>query len=122
MAAGAVDARLVAFGLVEVEGRRYAHDVVIERGVVRKRRKKPSKPYRDRYGHTPLSTDEAIPWHGRRLVVGTGAEGLLPVMREVRDAARQRGIEVVAVPTEEACRLLADVPRDRVNAVLHVTC
>lgn len=117
-----MDARLVAFGLVEVEGRRYAHDVVIERGIVRKRRKGPSKPYRDRYGHTPLSANEAIPWHGRGLVVGTGAEGLLPVMRDVLDEGRRRGIEVIAVPTEEACRLLRDLPPARANAVLHVTC
>src|SRR5512139_1073587 len=114
-----MDASLVSFGLIEVGGRRYPHDVVIERGVVRKRRKRPSKPYRDRYGHTPLSVDEAIPWHKGRLVVGTGAEGLLPVMREVLDEARRRGIDVIAVPTEEACRLLRDVPSDRVNAILH---
>jgi hypothetical protein len=117
-----MDASLVGFGLIEVEGQRYPHDVVIERGVVRKRRKKPSKPYRERYGHTPLSVDEAIPWHKGRLLVGTGAEGLLPVMREVLDEARRRGIDVIAVPTEEACRLLRDVPPERVNAVLHVTC
>jgi hypothetical protein len=117
-----VKARLVAFGLIDVEGRRYPHDVVIERGAVRKRRKRPSKPYRDVYGHTPLSVDEAIPWHKGRLLVGTGAEGLLPVMREVLDEARRRGIDVIAVPTEEACRLLRDVPPERVNAVLHVTC
>ena len=47
---------------------------------------------------------------------------MLPVMPEVLAEARQRGIELVAVPTEEACRLLRDVPRRRVNAILHVTC
>ena len=36
--------------------RRY--DVVIDRGDVRKRIKKPSKPHRAIYGHTPLSADE----------------------------------------------------------------
>lgn len=117
-----MDARLVAFGAIELEGRRYPHDVVIERGEVRKRRKGPSKPYRSRFGHTPVSTDEAIPWHKGRLVIGTGAEGLLPVMREVLDEAHRRGIEVIAVPTAEACRVLAEVPRERVNAILHVTC
>ncbi len=117
-----MDARLVAFGLIEIEGRRYAHDVVIERGAVRKRRKGPSKAYRDRYGHTPLSADEALPWHGKRLLVGTGADGLLPVMPEVLAEAGHRGIEVIALPTREACRLLRDLPPERVNAVLHATC
>jgi hypothetical protein len=68
-----MDARLTRFGEIEIEGRRYAHDVVIEGGRVRKRRKKPSKPMRDRYGHTPLTAAEEIPWSGRRLIVGTGA-------------------------------------------------
>jgi hypothetical protein len=117
-----VDARLVEFGLIEVGGRRYPHDVVIERGVVRKRRKKPSRPFRDRYGHTPLSVEEAIPWHRGRLIVGTGEAGMLPVMADVLKEARRRGIELVTVPTEEACRLLREVPAKRVNAILHVSC
>ena len=36
-------ARWIAFGEIEIEGRRYTHDVVIEAGEVEKRRKKPSK-------------------------------------------------------------------------------
>jgi hypothetical protein len=40
----------------------------------------------------------------------------------VYQEARRRGVEVVAVPTEEACGLLSDVgPRDAA-AVIHVTC
>ena len=40
---------------------------------MRKRKKKPSKPYRDEFGHTPLSADEELPWGGGRLIIGTGA-------------------------------------------------
>ena len=117
-----MDACLLGFGLIEIEGHRYAHDVVIERGEVRKRRKGPSKPWRDHYGHTPLSAGEAIPWHGDQLIVGPGAEDGLPIMREVVEEAKRRGIKLIAVPTERACRMLADLPRNRVNAILHVTC
>ena len=53
----------------------YEHDVVIDRGDVRKRIKKPSKPHRAIYGHTPLSADEDIPWSGSQLIIGTGAYG-----------------------------------------------
>jgi hypothetical protein len=67
-----MDVRLRGFGSIEVEGELYEHDVVIDRGIVRKRSKKPSKPYRDKFGHTPLSTDEALPWGGPRLIIGTG--------------------------------------------------
>jgi hypothetical protein len=49
-------ARLVKFGEIEVEGERYTHDVVIDGGKVRKRKKGPSKQFREKFGHTPLST------------------------------------------------------------------
>ena len=115
-------ARLLSFGDLEVEGKRYDADVVIEGGRVRRRRKKPSKPYRDRFGHTPLSVKESIPWGGPSLIVGTGADGLLPIMAQVRKEAARRNVEIVALPTEAACRLIADLEPDEVNAVLHVTC
>jgi len=68
------------FGSIRIDGVIYEHDVVIARGRVRKRKKKSSKPFRDAFGHTPLSVEEKIPWDCRRLVVGTGADGALPVM------------------------------------------
>src|SRR6266545_3350486 len=63
------------FGSIRIDGETHAHDVVIDHGRIRKRKKKPSKPFRDAFGHTPLSVEEDIPWNCRRLVVGTGAEG-----------------------------------------------
>jgi hypothetical protein len=115
-------ARLHGFGKIEVEGERYDADVVIERGHVRRRHKKPSKPYRDRFGHTPLSAEESIPWSGPSLIVGTGADGLLPIMAEVYELAARNHVEIIALPTETACRLIADLEPGDVNAVLHVTC
>jgi hypothetical protein len=115
-------ARWIAFGEIEVEGRRYTHDVVIEAGEVAKRRKKPSRPYRAESGHTPLSAHERIPWGGRILIVGTGASGALPILPAVRAEANRRGVELVAVPTEEALRLIGDVDAGDVYAILHVTC
>jgi len=47
-----MNAELLGFGEIGIEGTRYDADVVIECGQVRPRRKKPSKPYRDRFGHT----------------------------------------------------------------------
>ena len=117
-----MQARLVSFGLVEIDGLRFDHDVVVDHGRVSKRRKKASKPLRDRYGHTPLSLLEPIPWGCRRLIVGTGADGALPIDRDVRTEARRRGVELVALPTAEACELLADADPASTNAILHVTC
>jgi hypothetical protein len=119
-----VDATLLRFGEIEVEGERYAHDVVVDAGRVSKRRKGPSKARRDEFGHTPLTAAEPLPWgpRGSTLVVGTGADGLLPIADDVEDEARRRGIDIVALPTREACALLASVPVEEVRAVLHVTC
>ena len=109
------------FGSVRVDGHTYHHDVVIDRGRVRERRKGASKRHRESYGHTPLSADEKIPWGCRRLVIGTGAAGALPVMEAVRAEAHRRHVELVTVPTEQAIDLLADGAKDT-NAILHVTC
>jgi hypothetical protein len=109
------------FGAIRIDGVTLTNDVVIDRGEVRKRKKKASKPFRDRFGHTPLSVEENIPWKCQRLVVGTGAEGALPVMKEVEREAERRGVELLAMPTPEAVALL-NRPAKRVNAVLHLTC
>src|SRR5213594_2646956 len=109
------------FGSIRIDGVIYEHDVVIARGRVRKRKKKSSKPLRDAFGHTPVSIEENIPWDCRRLVVGTGAAGALPVMDEVRQEAVRREVELLTVPTREAIRELQAEPKDT-NAVLHVTC
>jgi hypothetical protein len=109
-----------SFGSIRIDGVTYEHDVVIDRGEVRKRKKKPSKKFRDAFGHTPLSMEEAIPWKCRRLVIGTGT-GRLPVMEGVRHEAKRRHIKLVILPTAEAIAELKERP-DQVNAILHVTC
>lgn len=117
-----MDVSYPGFGRIVVDGTQFDHDVVVEAGRVRARNKKPSREFRGRYGHTPLSIDEDIPWSPPLLVIGTGASGRLPIMPEVREEAERRGIEVVATPTSEACRLLESVEAADVFAVLHVTC
>src|SRR6267142_4300518 len=90
-----------SFGSIRIDRTTYEHDVVIDRGQIRKRKKKPSKKFRDEFGHTPLSIEEEIPWKCRRLVIGTGT-GALPVMEEVKHEAKRRKIRLVALPTTEA--------------------
>ena len=110
-----------SFGVIHIDGVAYEHDVLIDRGEIRERKKKPSKPFRDAFGHTPLSAEEKIPWKCRRLVIGTGAGGSLPVMEEVSREAQRRGVELVAMPTPAAIEALKKDARDT-NAILHVTC
>jgi hypothetical protein len=117
-----VKAKLVSFGELKIEGEHYHRDVVIEGGRIRKRDKGPSKALAGRFGHTPLTAAEEIPWGGKRLIIGTGARGQLPIAPELGEEAARRGIAIEALPTSEACRLLADIEPDDVYAILHVTC
>ena len=110
-----------SFGTVQINGVRYDHDVVIDRGEVRKRKKKASRKFRAEFGHTPLSLEEKIPWKCRRLVIGTGRTGGLPVMEAVLVEARRRGVELTILPTDEAIGHLK-LGGDEINAILHLTC
>jgi hypothetical protein len=110
-----------AFGSLEVDGTTYEHDLVIDRGRIGKRKKGPSKPLRARYGHTPLSVDEEIPWKCSRLIVGSGADGALPVTDDVAREAERRHVRLVVLPTAQALDELR-TGAAKTNAILHVTC
>jgi hypothetical protein len=109
-----------SFGSIRIDGVTYEHDVIIDRGQVHKRKKKPSKKFRDTFGHTPLSIAEKIPWKCKQLVIGTGT-GALPVMDDVKREAKRRKIKLLIVPTTEAIKELKQNPEET-NAILHVTC
>ena len=109
------------FGSVEIDGVSYEHDVVIDRGKVRQRKKKPSRKFREEFGHIPLSSEEKIPWKCRRLVIGTGRYGSLPVMNEVKLQASTRKVTLLIIATDQAVRTLAQEAKDT-NAILPITC
>ena len=109
-----------SFGSIRIDGVTYERDVLIDRGQVRKRKKKPSKKFREGFGHTPLSAEEKIPWKCSRLVIGTGT-GALPVMDEVKKEAKRRHVQLLILPTAKAIEELREHP-EKTNAVLHVTC
>jgi len=109
-----------SFGSIRIDSVTYEHDVVIDRGEVRKRKKKPSKKFREEFGHTPVSMEEKIPWKCRRLIIGTGT-GALPVMDHVKREAQRRKIALLVLPTKDAIEALKKHPHET-NAILHVTC
>jgi hypothetical protein len=108
------------FGSLRIGKTTYEPDLIIDRGKIRKRKKKPSKKFREEFGHTPLSVEEEIPWKCQRLVIGTGAYGRLPVMEEVKREAERRKVELLIAPTSKAIQLIEKDPV--ANAILHVTC
>jgi hypothetical protein len=109
-----------SFGSIRIDGMTYEHDVVIDRGDVRKRKKKPSKKFREEFGHTPVSVEEKIPWECHRLIIGTGT-GALPVMKDVKSEAKRRKIALLVLKTTDAIEELKKHPKET-NAILHVTC
>ena len=110
-----------SFASVRIDRVTYRHDLIIDRGQIRKRKKAASRKLRAAYGPTPLSIAEDIPWRCRRLAIGTGADGALPVMKQVGEEARRRKVDLVVVPTAEAFGVLTGTTKDT-NAVLHLTC
>jgi hypothetical protein len=102
-----------SFGSVRVDGVIYDHDLIIDRGKIRKRKKAASRKFRGAY--------EDIPWRCRRLVIGSGADGALPVMKQVRKEARRREVDLVVLPTAEAIGVLTGTTK-HTNAILHLTC
>ena len=111
-----------SFGSIQIDGETYEHDVVIDQGEIKKRKKKPSKKFRDKFGHTPLSIEEKIPWKCRQLIIGNGFSGALPVMDAVKRKADNRGVELIILPTPKTLERLNKESTDDTNAVLHVTC
>jgi hypothetical protein len=110
------------FGSIRVDGKTFSHDVVLAEESVRKRKKGPSKRFKGELGHTPLSLEEDIPWGAcKRLIIGTGAYGRLPVMDDVKREAERRGVELVIEPTAQAIERI-NRGQSRTHAILHVTC
>jgi len=105
------------FRALQIDSSMYEHDVMIDRGEIRKRSKKPSHKSRDDFGHTPLSVEEDIPWGCARLVIGTGIHGGLQVRKVVRHEAEPRKVELLILPTGEAMEILNKASADT-NAIL----
>ena len=110
----------LSFGSIRIDGKTYEHDVVIDRGHIGKRKKKPSKKFRDAFGHTPLQSGRTYPGSADGLVIGTGT-GALPVMEEVKREAQRRKIRLAILPTTEAIKALQENP-DETNAILYIKC
>ena len=87
-----------SFGSIRIDGTTDGDGVVIDRGHIHKWNEKPSKKFRDRFGLTPLSIEEDIPWKCQRLVIGIGTTGRLAGHRggEARSASPENQIGHIA--------------------------
>ncbi len=109
----------LSFGSINIDGENYFKDIVIRKGKIKKRKKKESKKFRGRFGHTPLSILENIPWDCKKLIIGTGHSYALPVMNEVKEKAKKKGVELVLKSTPDA---ILYINEKNTNLILHLAC
>jgi hypothetical protein len=83
-----------SFGHITIDGVNCDHAVVIDRGKIRKRVKKPSKKLRDAFAHTPLSAAEEIPWKCPARRISRDLRRLVIDRRRGRIAEEQSSIRV----------------------------
>ena len=108
------------FGKITINGQVYRQDlVIINNRIVEQRQKEISRNLKSRYGHTPLTTAENIPWNCKTLVIGNGFNGRMPVAEEVRARAQEMGIQLIVKRTPQAIQHINDL---HTNLVLHLTC
>jgi hypothetical protein len=105
------------FGHVIVDGEEQTRDVIVL----------PDRVLTDWWradGHRLAFADlnEVIDELPERLLVGTGAYGQMRPDPEALQELRQRGVEVEALPTDEAIRRYGQLDPRRTAAALHLTC
>lgn len=109
----------LSFGKIVIDGKVYDRDIVISNGKTEFREKSVSRMMKGKYGHTPLTIHENIPWDCEILIVGTGMYGSLPVTEDVYKKAKELDVELILKRTKEAAKNL-NTPDT--NFVLHITC
>jgi hypothetical protein len=105
------------FGYVLVDGEEHTRDVIVlpERVLTGWWRA-------DGHRLVLADLDDVIDDLPERLLVGTGAYEQLRADPEVLEQLRQRGVEVEALPTDEAVRRYGKLDPRRTAAALHLTC
>ncbi len=112
----------IGFGRVKIDGKEYTEDFIVSKGKIEKRKKENSRKYKAKYGHTPLTIEENIPWNCKTLVIGKGFYNALPIEKSIIDEASKRGTKVVILNTPEALSLLEQSNLNNTNFIIHLTC
>lgn len=106
------------FGAIVIDGRTYRTDLLIWPGQLQ-------ADWWRLEGHLLQVPDvfEALAANPRVLVVGTGAYGNLAIDPELVAHLQDKGIDLIARPTREACQSLNELAgKRRLAAALHLTC
>jgi hypothetical protein len=106
------------FGLIVIDGQTFKNDVLIWPGRIK-------SDWWRREGHFLQLDDvaEALAADPQVLVVGRGAYGRMEVDPALAAYLKDRGVELMAHPTREACQVINDLAgKRRLAAALHLTC
>jgi hypothetical protein len=111
------------FGEITIEGKTYAHDVVIGLdGTVRTRNKRLSSA---QYGTSHIiSQDEALDVYTAGavlLIIGTGQTGYVELSDAANEYFKQHGCHVLLLPTSQAIETWNSVEEAAIG-LFHVTC
>ncbi|OGP29539.1 MAG: hypothetical protein A2073_02675 [Deltaproteobacteria bacterium GWC2_42_11] len=106
------------FGKIIIDGRTFTSDLIIlpDRIIDNWWRKE---------GHNLVLADIEVvmlEWP-ITLVIGTGADGMMKVSKEIRRMLPLRGIKIIEMKTKEACEAYNEMYRfEKTAAALHLTC
>ena len=106
------------FGLIVIDGQTFRNDLLIWPGRIK-------SDWWRREAHFLQLDDvaEALAADPQVLVVGTGDYGRMQVDPELSAYLKDRGIDLKAHPTREACRVINELAgKPRLAAALHLTC
>ena len=106
------------FGLIVIDGETFKNDVMIWPGRVKDDWWRQESHFLQRQ-----DVAEALAANPQVLVVGMGDPGKMQVDPALAVYLRDRGVELMAHPTREACRLINELSGTRrLAAALHLTC
>lgn len=106
------------FGKIEIDGKKYNHDVIISKNGV--------DAWRRQNSHWVGINDlgEIIERQSKIVIFGTGYSGIMEVSDEAKEHLEKLGIKVIIEPTKKACDIFNKLISEKENviAVLHLTC
>lgn len=105
-----------SFGEITINDTSYKNDVIIYPGSVKDN-------WWRKEGHLLHLEDlaEVLEYDPDRLIIGTGAYGVMKVPENVKRKLKEQGIEVEVFKTGKACEKF-NQSRGKTVAVLHLTC
>lgn len=107
-----------SFGRITIKGREYNSDVILYPDRI-------DSSWWRKEGHELCVEDliDILPEGPKVLVVGTGNVGCMKVLPETEDLLKEKGIEMIAGLTEEACKTFNRISKEKKTiACLHLTC